>query len=525
MIVHQTCIERLLIVYFGLCEAVTGKSLDEDASEAELLEEVLLDSSSWSSSSKESLSGISSSSSPAERLVYLGLCKALYQLPSVFSPQGEGEEEQVDDFQRTNSVELEHCTLLFLPLEGDPNLVAIVQVKHNNISQRNVSLMAIQNAVECSHALFCLLEQWGVTRRRQEAGGEPGAGTTSDDGEKELALFQGLEEAYRLRKVARQLNSLRQYHPGQQRVEVLHKLEALQSTLYISAVCVKLKNHYSSFLHEEGIPSSIIVVASNNTKRSSMISGPSAVVVDMNELCEAIHAATKRLLGVSVLDRDGILLASTAPLAATPLVALWRWLSKYHTMHRQSSLVQSFLFLPPTTANTSSTYFASDSFLEPPPLSQLSASYVTDDVADHQILPDGRTVWTPKIYFHVASTARVAFYRSNSDDTSFLIFFGPDQAIDWNVVEMTIAERLPTVLHRSMIAVDAVPGAVTTKTVDVLDEAVVRDRAKAAGAYYYHGTKTKTFVVKSSIDGATRTGTTTGIDEALNHFELRGGAR
>jgi hypothetical protein len=522
MIVHQTCIERLLIVYFGLCEAVTGKSLDEDASEAELLEEVLLDSSSWSSS-EESLSGISSSSSPAERLVYLGLCKALYQLPSVFSPHGEEEEEQVEDFQRTNSVELEHCTLLFLPIEGDPNLVAIVQIKNNNLSQRNVSLMAIQNAVECSHALFCLLEQWGVTRRRQEAGGGP-AGTTSDDGGK-LALFQGLEEAYRLRKVARQLNSLRQYHPGQQRVEVLHKLEALQSTLYISAVRVKLKMHYSSFLHEEGIPSSIIVVASNNTKRSSMISGPSAAAVDMNDLCEAIHAATKRLLGVSVLDRDGILLASTAPLVATPLVALWRWLSKYHTMHRQSSLVQSFLFLPPTTTTTANTYFASDSFLEPPPLSQLSASYVMDDVADHQILPDGRTVWTPKIYFHMTSTARVAFYRSNSDDTSFLIFFGPDQAIDWNVVEMTIAERLPTVLHRSMIAMDAVPGAVTTKTVDLLDDAVVRDRAKAAGAYYYHGTKTKTFVVKSCIDGATRTGTTTGIDGALNYFEPGGGAR
>jgi hypothetical protein len=511
-----------------LCEAVTGKSLDEDASEAELLEEVLLDSSSWESS----LSGrSSSSSSPAERLVYLGLCKALYQLPSVLSPQGaeeEGQEEQVDDSHRTNTVELEHCTLLFLPLEGDPNLVAIVQIKKNNLSQHNVSLMAIQNAVECSHALFCLLEQWGVTQRRQEEGGAGPADTTTSDGGEKLVLFQGLGEAYRLRKVGRQLESLRQYHPGEQRVEVLHKLEALQSTLYISAVRVKLKNHYCSFLHEDGIPSSIIVVASDNIKRSSMISGPSAAVVDMNELCEAIHASTRRLLGVSVLDRDGMVLASTAPLAATPLVALWRWLSKYHTMHRQSSLVQSFLFLPPTTATastSSSTSFASDSFLEPPLLSQLSASYVTDDAADHQILPDGRTVWTPKIYFHAASTARVAFYRSNNDDTSFLVFFGPDQTIDWKVVEMIITERLPPVSHRSMIAMDAVPAAVTTKMVDLLDDAVVRDRAKAAGAYYYHGAKTKTFVVKSSTDGTTRTGATTGIDDALNHFEPRGGAR
>jgi hypothetical protein len=43
MVQHQTCIERLVIAYFGLCETVTGKSLDEEASEAELLEEVLLD--------------------------------------------------------------------------------------------------------------------------------------------------------------------------------------------------------------------------------------------------------------------------------------------------------------------------------------------------------------------------------------------------------------------------------------------------------------------------------------------------
>jgi hypothetical protein len=106
----------------------------------------------------------------------------------------------------------------------------------------------------------------------------------------------------------------------------------------------------------------------------------------------------------------------------------------------------------------------------------------------------------------------------------FSIFFGPEQAIDWKVVVKTMTERLPTVLHRSMIAMDAVLGAVTTKMVDLLDDAVVRDRAKAAGAYYYNGTKTKTFVVKSSTDGATRTGTTTGIDEALNHFEPRGDA-
>jgi hypothetical protein len=87
-------------------------------------------------------------------------------------------------------------------------------------------------------------------------------------------------------------------------------------------------------------------------------------------------------------------------------------------------------------------------------------------------------------------------------------------------VEKTITERLPTVLHRSMIAMDAILGAVTTKMVDLLDDAVVRDRAKAAGA----PTTTMTFVVKSSTDGATRTGTTTGIDEALNHFEPRGDA-
>jgi hypothetical protein len=87
-------IERLFIAYFGLCEAVTEQGLDEDASEAELLEEVLFDSSCSASSvgdsaasgarelvdnssSSSHFSTSSSSSATAERLAFLGLCKAL----------------------------------------------------------------------------------------------------------------------------------------------------------------------------------------------------------------------------------------------------------------------------------------------------------------------------------------------------------------------------------------------------------------------------------------------------------------
>jgi hypothetical protein len=185
-------IERLFIAYFGLCEAVTEQGLDEDASEAELLEEVLFDSSSCASSVcytaasgereladnssfASRFSTSSSSSATAERLAFLGLCKALYQLPGAFAPQEKGEEPgQVDD-GHANTVELEHCTLLFVPLEQQQqqkgimrrssttsNLVAIVQLK--KVPLRTVSLMAIQNAVECSHALFCLLDQWGIMR-------------------------------------------------------------------------------------------------------------------------------------------------------------------------------------------------------------------------------------------------------------------------------------------------------------------------------------------------------------------------
>jgi hypothetical protein len=30
------------------------------------------------------------------------------------------------------------------------------------VSLRTASLMAVQNAIECSHALFCLLDQWAL---------------------------------------------------------------------------------------------------------------------------------------------------------------------------------------------------------------------------------------------------------------------------------------------------------------------------------------------------------------------------
>jgi hypothetical protein len=320
---------------------------------------------------------------------------------------------------------------LFVPLEQQQqegimwrgsttsNLVAIVQVK--KVPLRTVSLMAIQNAVECSHALFCLLDQWGIMRR----------GDSDDENGKPLLLQRELAEAYRLRKMARKLASLRQHHAGQQRLEVLRQLEALQPTLYIHSVREKLRIHYSgSFLlqhenHEEIPPAITLVGAANDctTRRST------AVVVD-EASCETIRAAAgRRLLGVAVFDRAGQWLASTAPLGVTPTVALWRWLTRYHSMHQQTSFVQSFLFLPPTTTSSGldGGYDDDDGFLAPPPLSQLSASYCPmDDRADHQVMFDGRTVWTPKIYFDVTSTARVAYYRSHRvDDASFMIIIEP----------------------------------------------------------------------------------------------------
>ena len=133
-------IDRLVIAYFGLCESVTKKQLDEDASEDELLEEVLFDS-------------CSSSISGKEQLAFLSICKALFQLPDALFPS-EGTE-------RTDSVELERCTLLFVPLEGSKNLVAIVQITKDESSHRKHSLQTVQKAVKAHHTLFCLLEEWG----------------------------------------------------------------------------------------------------------------------------------------------------------------------------------------------------------------------------------------------------------------------------------------------------------------------------------------------------------------------------
>jgi hypothetical protein len=352
--------------------------------------------------------------------------------------------------------------------------------------------------------------------------------------------------------MARKMASLRQYHAGQQRLEILHQLEAVLPTLYIHSVREKLRIHYSgSFLlqhenHEEIPPAITVVGAANDTPSDWTTRRSTAVIVDA--LCETIRAAAgRRLLGVAVLDRAGRWLASTAPLGVTPTVALWRWLTRYHTMHRQSSLVQSFLFLPPTMTSIGldGGYDDDDGFLAPPPLSQLSASYCPmDDKADHQVMFDGRTVWTPKIYFDVTATARVAYYRSHRvDDASFLIFIRPDDddVVDWRAVEMAIVAVGRSPPRSPMeVPMEHVPSVVTPALVDRLDDAL-REGAKAVGVYYHHHHHCRTnnnktnhkpaFIHKTSTSsltncgGATstaRTGTTTGIDAALEHFTSGG---
>ena len=71
-----------------------------------------------------------------EAVNFLGICTALYSLPSSFqlsqSDNDNGNNDNDNDtFSRTKSIYFGNSTLVFIPLESSTNIVAIVQISRS----------------------------------------------------------------------------------------------------------------------------------------------------------------------------------------------------------------------------------------------------------------------------------------------------------------------------------------------------------------------------------------------------------
>jgi hypothetical protein len=145
--------ERLLLFHLDLAHACTGASLDENASEEELLEAVLLyihndgdNNQEWSTTGAPPTSmmsrrrrGDDDSTRRKDMVSFLGLCTALYQLPASLqsccgiSSRSPGADEDVKNNGDDDSIITVQLTdgraLVFVPLEQeDTKILAVAQI-------------------------------------------------------------------------------------------------------------------------------------------------------------------------------------------------------------------------------------------------------------------------------------------------------------------------------------------------------------------------------------------------------------
>jgi len=175
-------IQRILIARLDLYEICNnGKSLGENASLEEISEEILFyhrgipigltvgqEDEDWNLTP-----AISNGGCLEEAVNFLGLCKALFTLPSSLNTShesgrndhesdGSRVDSEIDsEDDRTTSIYFGNSILVFVPLESTLDVVAVVQVSRlyqNGMKSDTGSgnPLAISASIERTHRLFCI---------------------------------------------------------------------------------------------------------------------------------------------------------------------------------------------------------------------------------------------------------------------------------------------------------------------------------------------------------------------------------
>lgn len=364
-------IDQLLLVSFNLTERVTGRPLDETAS----LEEI-----------KESIFYVSKHHDSHQDVVTLwGLASALY---NTFADDGE---QMVVQFSNE--------TMVFVALE-DKTIIAIARVATSSSSK--LTPATIQQSIERSHELFCLLRGGGIRRR--------------------LDSDEDLAHLFELHKIARNMNS-----------SDLQALNQYRSQLAITHLRKDLAVHYDTFLSEPlacedefNLTSPIRFLPENPSSRIMSIDETERV----DELLAQMLDSTCSLIGAFVIGDDGEISSSSS--RDPELSKLLRTNSRISILHdyllqiRQSCLIShhssvgsNYFVVPSTpTATDTTTSATRTGFLSPPPMSQLSSLDTAVDkveigpVDQSQEGDSSVTAWAPRIFLDGPTSHRVLLYNT-----------------------------------------------------------------------------------------------------------------
>jgi hypothetical protein len=240
VLLEQGPIQRLLIVHLKLAELSTGNQLDENASTKELCEQILYFYSSTAIDPSDNVAQ-KETYSVEEAIQFTGLCSALYSLPSSIDPV-----QAEEDY--TKEIYLDNCCIVFQPLEGTKDIVAVAQIARRppHLSgSHGGTPSAVGAAILRSHLLFCLLRGGGIHKR---------LATSAASNVDKCILYDGMNLMFKLRKQARRIEakSARLSAPDKEMQDQLQtiqaELESLMTTLPIRFLREDLRIHYDAFL-------------------------------------------------------------------------------------------------------------------------------------------------------------------------------------------------------------------------------------------------------------------------------------
>ncbi len=255
-------IQRILIVHLHLYEVChDGKSLGEDASLEEISEEILFyhrgnpvgtnggEREEWNRAMTTSQGCCSE-----EAVNFLGLCKALYALPSSLTISGL--DDNVSE-ERTNFIYFGNSILVFVPLEATPGIVAIIQVSRlyengRKSEKGSGNPRAISASIERTHRLFGMLHGGGILHRLDESGSSGMAPNNESQYPAMKKLFGLLKEIRKTKKLLSRNGGSTQLDLAQKAIQRIAQLEeevkSLRKALPIRSIRRDLELHYNEYL-------------------------------------------------------------------------------------------------------------------------------------------------------------------------------------------------------------------------------------------------------------------------------------
>lgn len=214
-------VERILICHPTLPEKCVN-NLSEDADLEELAEAIFL----YEDSSKKH-------DWKRDAVQFMGLCVALYSLPSSLKKE-----------ERTKQVYLGKSTLIFVPLEENGEVLAVVQIRRGGGNP-----LAVRQSFERSHSLFRMFHEGGIIDRLKQKGNRKMNESN--------CVYPGLDKLYSLRKEIRKHRTKQSrissndndYIKLQQRIDKLClELDQLQQQLPNESIRRDLASHYNEYL-------------------------------------------------------------------------------------------------------------------------------------------------------------------------------------------------------------------------------------------------------------------------------------